>query len=109
MGCEETPEIQALSSAKSEIIQVSETFKEVMWLQPLLIDLGFPHITSASIMLADNEPAAHILLNNPTHSCRTKHMDIKIKVCGELLARKQAIVLKYVPPSTILLTYLQNP
>ena len=49
--------IQALSSAESEIIQVTETFKKVIWLQPLIIDLGFPQLTLASIMLADNEPA----------------------------------------------------
>ena len=41
--------IQALSSTESEIIQVTEGFKELLWLQPLLIDIGFPNIISSGI------------------------------------------------------------
>ena len=40
---------------------------------------------------------AYILLNSPTHSSQTKHMDIRIKFCGEVLAKRQKIALKYVP------------
>ena len=32
-----------------------------------------------------------ILKNNPTHAARTKHMDVKIKICGEVLAKKNKI------------------
>ena len=32
--------VQALSSTESEIIQVVEACKELLWLQPLLLDLG---------------------------------------------------------------------
>ena len=31
------------------------------------------------------------------HAAHTKHMDVKIKFCGEVLARKQILFLKYVP------------
>ena len=87
----------ALSSTETEIVQVSESFKEILWEQPLLIDLGFPSIESQTVCHGDNQPAEHILKNNPTHAARTKHMDVKIKFCGEVLAKKNKILLKYVP------------
>ena len=73
--------IQAVSSiaTESEIVQVTEATKELLWLQPLLLELGFPEIDWDTALHTDNEPAMHILLNNPTHSNRTKHMDIRIK------------------------------
>ena len=89
--------VQAVSSTESEIVQVTEATKELLWLQPLLIELGFPEIDWDTALHTDNEPAMHILLNNPTHSNRTKHMDIRIKFCGEVLAKRQKIALKYVP------------
>ena len=87
----------ALSSPETEIVQVSESFKEILWEQPLLIDLGFPSIESQTVCHGDNQPAEHILKNNPTHAARTKHMDVKIKFCGEVLAKKNKILLRYVP------------
>ena len=89
--------ILAVSSTESEIVQVAEGCKELLWLQPLLLELGFPNIDWNTILHTDNEPAAHILLNSPTHSNRTKHMDIRIKFCGEVLSKRQRIALKYVP------------
>ena len=89
--------VVAVSSCESEIVQVSESFKEILWCQPLIIDLGFPAIESQTVLHGDNQPASHVLLNNPTHSARTKHMDVKVKFCGEVLAKKDKILLKYVP------------
>jgi hypothetical protein len=91
--------ILAVSSTESEIVQVAEGCKELLWLQPLLLELGFPNIDWNTILHTDNKPAAHIciLLNSPTHSNRTKHMDIRIKFCGEVLSKRQRIALKYVP------------
>ena len=88
--------IVAVSSTESEIVQVAESCKELLWLQPLLLELGYPNIDWYTVLLTDNEPAAHVLLNNPTHSNRTKHMDIRIKFCGEVLSKRQRIALKYV-------------
>ena len=89
--------VQALSSTESEIIQATENTKELLWLQPLVKDLGFPEIEKKMVMFEDNQPAAHVLLQNPTHSGRSKHMDIKIKFCGEVLAKREKILLKYIP------------
>ena len=61
--------ILAVSSTESEIVQVTELCKELLWLQPLLLELGYPNIDwYTAVLLTDNEPAAHVLLNNPTHS-----------------------------------------
>ena len=87
--------IQALSSTESEIIQIVESTKELLW---LLLDLGI-HFVFETDLHTDNQPARHILLNNSTHSNRTKHMDVKMKFCGEVLARKEKISLS---------TFLQN-
>ena len=89
--------VQAVSSTESEIVQIAEATKEILWLQPLLLDLGFALILWATELIVDNEPAAHILLNNPTHANQTKHMDIKIKFCGEVLSKRDKISLRYVP------------
>jgi hypothetical protein len=89
--------IQALSITEAEIIQITETTKELLWLQPLLSDLGFVEINWSTVLNGDNKPATHVIMNNPTHSGRSKHMDIRIKFCGEVLARREIISLKYVP------------
>jgi len=62
-----------------------------------LIDLGFPSIESQTVCHEENQPAEHILKNDPTHTARTKHMDVKIKFCGEVLAKKNKNLIKYVP------------
>ena len=89
--------IVALSSTETEIVQVTEGLKEVLWMQPLLIDVGFPNITSTTVMHEDNQPASQVLLKGPTHSARTKHMDVRVKFCGEVLAQKNRVLLKYIP------------
>ena len=89
--------IVALSSTETEIVQVTEGLKEVLWMQPLLIDIGFPNITSTTVMHEDNQPASQVLLKGPTHSARTKHMDVRVKFCGEVLAQKNRVLLKYIP------------
>ena len=59
-----------MSSTESEIIQVVETTKELLWLQPLLLDLGI-HFDFETDLHTDNQPARHIVLNNLLHSNRT--------------------------------------
>ena len=60
MGCEETPGVQALSSTESEIIQVVEACKELLWLQPLLLDLGYPDIDWCTVLNTNNDPATSV-------------------------------------------------
>ena len=85
--------VQALSSMEAEIIQITEMTKELLWLQPLLSDLGFVEINWSTVLNGDNKPAPHVIMNNPTHAGRSKHMDIKIKFCREVLAKRETISL----------------
>ena len=92
--------VQALSSTESEILQITESFKELLWLRPLLINLGFPSIECTTQIHTDNIPAEQILMNSPAHAARTKHMDIKVTFCGEVLAKRNKILLKNAPTPT---------
>ena len=46
-------------------------------------------------MHGDNQPAEFILKHQPTHNHRTKHMDLRIKFCGEVV-RANKILLRYI-------------
>ena len=100
--------IQALSSTESEIVEVAEACKELLWLQPLLKDLGFTCIVWSTVVNGDNKPASHVLLNHPTHSGRSKHMDIKIKFCGKYLPGGTKSCLNIYLQNLIWLTFLPN-
>ena len=88
---------------------MSESFQEILWEQPLLLDLGFSLIESQTVCPGDNQPAEHILKNNPTHAASTKHMDVKIKFCGEVLAKKNKILLRYVPSKVFFADIFNKP
>ena len=46
--------ILAVSSTESEIVQVAELRKELLWLQPLLLELGYPNIDWYTVLLTNN-------------------------------------------------------
>ena len=87
--------LQALSSTVSEILQYCHSIRELLWIQPLLFDMGFKFIQQATVLHGDNQPAEFILKHEPTHNHRTKHMDLRIKFCGEVV-RANKIVLRYI-------------
>ena len=47
------------------MIQIVKSTKELLWLQPLLLYIGI-HFDFGTDLHTDNEPARHILWNNPT-------------------------------------------
>jgi histone deacetylase 1/2 len=82
----------ALSTMEAEFVALSETAKEIKWIQSLLEDLGFSIPTP--IIYCDNE-AALALSSNPTSFQRAKHIDIKYFYLRDLVQSK-SIVLKKV-------------
>ena len=76
----------ALSSTETEIVQVTEAAKEVLWMQPILIDMGFQTFERQTDMRVVHQPASQVLLKSPTHSSRMKPMDVKVIFCGEVSA-----------------------
>jgi hypothetical protein len=76
--------VQALSSTEAELIQAVLTIREILWIQPMLVHLGYSDIVETSFLLADNQSAISNLKTEQTHG-RTKHMDLRYKFCGEVL------------------------
>ena len=76
--------IQALSSTEAELIQATLTIREILWIQPLIIHLGYKGIVESTFLHADNQSAIANLKTDVTHG-RTKHMDLRYKFCGEVL------------------------
>ena len=87
--------IIALSSTESEFIQLALSVRQVLYVQPIFSDIGFGNIEQASIVYGDNLPAINSIGNDSSKS-RTKHIDIRLKFCGEVLAANKLII-KYVP------------
>ena len=75
--------ILALSSTESEFVQMALSIRQVLYIQPIFKDIGFPFIEDVSVMLRDNLPAINSVGNNSARS-RTKHIDILLKFVGRL-------------------------
>ena len=58
---------------------------QVLYIQPIFKDIGFPSIEDVSVVLGDNLTAINSVGNNSARS-RTKQIDIRLKFCGEVLA-----------------------
>ena len=55
---------------------MSSTFKEVVWLRQLLMDLGVP-VTTPTPLYGDNQSAINIV-GNPIFHERTKHLEVAL-------------------------------
>ena len=61
----------------------------------MLIDIGYADIHQKSEVLGDNKPAICSVGNDSVKS-RTKHLDVRLKFCGEVI--KQSLMkIKYIP------------
>ena len=77
--------IIALSSTESEFIQIALSVRQVLYIQPIFIDIGFPLIEQLTVLYGDNLPAIKSIGNDSARS-RTKHRDIRLKFCGEVVS-----------------------
>jgi hypothetical protein len=82
-----------LSSTEAEYMCISDTSRQVSWIQSLLGEIGF-NISEISIC-GDNQGAL-FLASNPTQEHRSKHIDIRYHYIRECVETKK-IVLYYVP------------
>jgi hypothetical protein len=78
--------IVALSSTEVEYIAAATATKELLWLQTLLTELGYP-ITLPSILYCDNQSCI-ALAKNPKFHERSKHIDIKYHFLREKVESK---------------------
>ena len=85
--------LQALSSTESELIQLTNAVKEIVWFQPQVESVTSKEIETE--IMEDNRPVIDLVLKGNT-SGRTKYLDVKVKFVMEALKEKK-FVLRYVP------------
>ena len=99
--------ILALSSTESEYIEMAMAIRQVLYLQPIFIELRFERIHETTVIFGDNRPAIFSMGNESSKS-RTKHMDVRLKFCGEVL--KQGLLkIKYVPTAANIADIFTKP
>ena len=77
----------ALSSTEAEYIALTEILgKEILWLRPLLKELGFNLGTTP--VYIDNT-GAEKLAKNPNNHQRTKHIDIRYHFIRQAIEKKE--------------------
>ena len=87
--------ILALSTTESEFIEMALAIRQVLYLQPLFREIGFNNIQNSTVIFGDNQPAISSIGNDSAKS-RTKHIDVRLKFCGEVI-RQGLLQIKYVP------------
>ena len=87
----------ALSTTESEYIEMALTIRQLLYIQPTITEVGFPAITSSTILWGDNQPAISSVGNKSSKS-RTKHIDVRLKFCGEVV-KKGILQIKYISSS----------
>ncbi|KAM0055871.1 putative RNA-directed DNA polymerase [Helianthus debilis subsp. tardiflorus] len=75
--------VVALSSAEAEFRGIARGLAEVLWIQKLLTEIGFPQ-TKTSMIMCDNEAAIQIS-ENPVQHDRTKHVEVDMHFIKEKL------------------------
>ncbi|MCO5611309.1 hypothetical protein L7F22_065561 [Adiantum nelumboides] len=72
-------------------LAASETFKEAIWLGPLVTDLGIKEETH---MLYCDSQSAIQLARNPVYHLKTKNVDVKYHFIREMVENKQIQLVK---------------
>ena len=85
----------AMSTMEAEYIALAEAAKEAQWLRKLELELFPKKILTPTTIYEDNQSTIK-LSNNPLHTNRSKHIDIRYHKIQELVADK-TIIVKYLP------------
>jgi hypothetical protein len=89
------------STTEAEYVAAHLATNEVVWIQGLLAELGYPQ-HQPTILRSDNQAAIRLACNPKFHK-RTKHVDVKYHIIREHLLNG-LITLEYVPSSQLLTT-----
>lgn len=88
--------VVALSSTEAEYISAATATKELLWLQSILSELGYP-VQLPSVLYCDNQSCIS-LTKNPKFHERSKHIDIKYHFLREKVDSK-LLQLEFTPTS----------
>ena len=66
-----------ISTTEVEYVAVTESSKELIWLQGLLVELGFDQVMN--VLHSDSQNAIHLAKNLAFHS-RTKYIDLRYHI-----------------------------
>ena len=86
----------ALSSTEAEYMSMSDASRQIMWVQNLFLEIGFPQ--NGIDLLCDNQGAI-FLASNPAQQHKSKHIDIRYHYIRERIEQKQ-VRLYYVPTNS---------
>lgn len=92
--CSRKQSLVSLSSAEAEYIAVTETVKEMLYMERLMRD--FDITTTHPLTIFTDSQSCINMLENQRASNRTKHIDTKYHYVRDLVERKR-ITLKYCP------------
>ena len=81
----------ALSTTEAEYMAVTEAFKEAIWLQGLIKDLG---IVQKNVNIFCDSQSAICLAKNQVHHGRTKHIDVRFHFIREIIDEGNILLLK---------------
>lgn len=81
----------ALSTTEAEYMAVTEAFKEAIWLQGLLDDLG---VVQEQIPVHCDSMSAIYLAKNQVHHARTKHIDVRFHFVREIIEEGDILLVK---------------
>lgn len=81
----------ALSTTEAEYMAVTEAFKEVIWLQGVLDDLG---VVQELLPVHFDSLSAIYLAKNQVHHARTKHIDVRFHFVREILEEEGILLVK---------------
>jgi hypothetical protein len=77
--------VVALSTAEAEYLALTPALQELVWLQEILKELGFPQ--TESTLFEDNQ-ACISLAKNPQDHQRTKHIQVRFHFARDLLSQR---------------------
>jgi hypothetical protein len=81
-----------LSSTEAEYFAMTECVKEVMWIQPMLMEFGY----KCSITLHEDNTSTIAMIKNLQSKGKTKHSDVRLKFVQDLYFQGM-FELEYIP------------
>jgi hypothetical protein len=84
----------SLSSTEAEINAITVAAQRLMFIHPILREMGHSDIEAHTVIMEDNQPAIHIIEQGGCNSKRAKHYDVKVKYVVDLIMKKNVRIQK---------------